>query len=297
MVLIIIFVYSLIISIPLIIILEIIFKIIFKLRFRYSTSFVKIIEKIYQHKMKVYFFCVIFGLIATWELQFDSPLYSEIRAKAYVTEILHKKYDDSYKVENIKKNISNQVGGTNFIVAYITNDYDLNKYEAQCYLSDYGLSFEYVDDSIDDYIFSNMLSDVLRTNSSLNEISCSFDYFHLHDKELVISNDTKFQEVLLNNKVNASVNIYDFYNSGLNYNRLFIIAEELRKLNFKNLYIDYYRYPLESKETVDKMLNENTNPYGNKSTAKKINFSLDEIKDVKNTDEFTKILVNKSQVH
>lgn len=290
MLLIIIFVYSLIISIPLIIILEIIFKIILKWRYRCSISFVKIIEKINKYKRKVYIFCIILGLIATWQLLFNSPLYSEKHAKGYVTEILQKKYGDSYKVENIKKNISNEVGGTNFIVAYITNDIDGNKYQAQCNLSDYGLNFEYVDDSIDDYIFSNKLSEVLRTNSGLNEISCSFNYFHFDDKEMEVSNNTKLEEVLLNNKVNASVNIYDFYDSGLNYNRLFIITEELRKLKFKNLYIDYYKYPLESKENIEKMLNENTNPYGYKSTARKISFNVDEIKDVKNVAEFTKIV-------
>lgn len=75
-------------------------------------------------------------------------------------------------------------------------------------------------------------------------------------------------------------------------NRLFILTEELRKLKFKNLYIDYYKYPLESKENIEKMLNENTNTYGYKSTARKISFNLDEIKDVKNVDELTKILVN-----
>lgn len=290
MLLIIIFVYSLIISIPLIIILEIIFKIIFKWRYRCSTSFVKIIEKINKYKRKVYLFCIILGLIAMWQLQFNSPLYSEKRAKGYVIEILHKKYGDSYKVENIKKIISNPVPSTNFIVAYILNDNNGNKYEAQCNLLNYGLDFGYVDDSIDDYIFSNKLSEVLRANSGLNEITCSFNYFHFDDKEMAVSNDTKLEEVLLNNKVNASVNIYDFYNSGLNYNRLFIIAEELKKLKFEELYIDYYKYPLDSKENIEKMLNQNTNPYGYKSTARKISFNLDEIKDVKNVDEFTKIV-------
>jgi hypothetical protein len=254
----------------------------------------------------LYLFCV----YMVWALIWGSPFYLPVIAKSYITKDLKKCYKANVKVIKIKK--VTEKG----IEAKVKIGNCKNFFTASYGLSNFGLSLKYGDNDIDDFYVSQKLTKILRDETGYKTILChvgqcrlSYPYYYYQDvglKKLIndyrikaslklVEPNADLKSILLDFQISVYMDIYDFYEGTINYDRLYCLITKLRKFNFKYLSIDYIQYDPEKLLYVTNRINRNLQIYDRNREVNwelQILFTLKDVDNIRSANELKIFIEN-----